>query len=58
MGKTLPLKEIRVVNFGWIWAGPVAGQTLALLGAEVLKIESRQRLDMTRTLPPFGGGIP
>jgi benzylsuccinate CoA-transferase BbsF subunit len=56
--RTLPLKGIRVVNFGWVWAGPVVGQTLAFLGAEVLKIESRQRLDMTRTLPPFAEGKP
>ncbi len=54
----LPLAGIRVVNFGWVWAGPVVGQTLAFLGAEVLKVESRQRLDMTRTLPPFAEGKP
>ncbi|MFO1467737.1 MAG: CoA transferase [Steroidobacteraceae bacterium] len=58
MDKALPLKGIRVVNLGWVWAGPVAGQTLALLGAEVLKVESRQRIDMMRTLPPFAEGIP
>ncbi|MBP6104955.1 MAG: CoA transferase [Steroidobacteraceae bacterium] len=58
MGKTLPLQGIRVINFGWVWAGPVAGQTLAFLGAEVLKVESRQRIDMTRTLPPFAEGQP
>lgn len=58
MTNALPLKGIRVVNFGWVWAGPVVGQTLAFLGAEVLKVESRQRLDMTRTLPPFAEGKP
>ena len=46
-----------MANFGWGWLGPVAGQTLALLGAEVYKIESRARIDINRTLPPFGGGI-
>ena len=45
---------IRVANFGWVWAGPVVGQTLGFLGAEVYKIESRARIDLTRTLPPFG----
>jgi crotonobetainyl-CoA:carnitine CoA-transferase CaiB-like acyl-CoA transferase len=37
--------------------GPVAGQTLGFLGAEVLKIESRARIDMTRNLPPFAEGM-
>lgn len=52
----LPLKGVRVVNFGWVWAGPIVGQTLGFLGAEVLKIESRSRLDPMRRMPPFQGG--
>ncbi len=51
-----PLEGIRVANFGWVWAGPVVGQTLAFLGAEVYKVESYKRVDMTRALPPYGGG--
>ena len=58
MTNPLPLKGLRVVNFGWVWAGPVVGQTLGFLGAEVLKIESAARVDMTRNLPPFADGIP
>jgi benzylsuccinate CoA-transferase BbsF subunit len=53
----LPLHGVRVVNFGWVWAGPVVGQTLGFLGAEVLKIESHARIDLTRNLPPFAGGV-
>lgn len=58
MTKALPLKGVRVVNFGWVWAGPVVGQTLGFLGADVIKIESYARVDMTRNLPPFAEGKP
>lgn len=56
MKKAGPLQGIRVVNFGWVWAGPVTGQTLGFLGAEVLKVESLARVDLTRSLPPFAEG--
>ncbi|MFN8628485.1 MAG: CoA transferase [Candidatus Binatia bacterium] len=57
MAKALPLQNIRVANFGWVWAGPVVGQTLSYLGAEVYKIESHARVDMNRMLPAFAGGV-
>ena len=56
MNARLPLAGIRVANFGWGWAGPVTGQTLSRLGAEVYKIESRARIDINRTIPPFAPG--
>jgi benzylsuccinate CoA-transferase BbsF subunit len=52
-----PLAGLRVANFGWVWAGPMVGQTLGFLGAEVYKIESRARIDMSRTIPPFAEGV-
>lgn len=58
MTQSLPLQGVRVVNFGWVWAGPVTGQTLAFMGAEVFKVESYARVDMTRNLPPFAEGEP
>ncbi len=58
MANALPLQGIRVVNFGWVWAGPVVGQTLGFLGADVFKVESYARVDMTRNLPPFANGEP
>ena len=57
MPRALPLEGIRVCNFGSGWLGPVFGQTLAFLGAEVYKVESRARIDINRRLPPFGGGV-
>lgn len=57
MEHNLPLKGIRVVNLGWVWAGPVTGQTLSFMGAEVYKVESRVRIDLTRNLPPYAEGV-
>jgi len=36
------------VDFAWAWAGSQATSILALLGAEVIKIESRRRIDHSR----------
>ena len=49
----LPLKNLRVINFGWVWASPVLGHTLGDMGAQVIKIESRKRPDVIRVLPPM-----
>lgn len=47
--KAQPLKGVRVLEFCWIWAGPLLGQFLADLGAEVIKIESYTRFDPYRS---------
>ncbi|MBI3302718.1 MAG: CoA transferase [Deltaproteobacteria bacterium] len=43
-----PLSGVRVADFSVHAAGPFAGLMLAELGAEVIKIESAARLDITR----------
>lgn len=49
-----PLKDIRVIDLSQVLAGPFATYQMALMGAEVLKIEKPGEGDWTRT----GGAIP
>lgn len=48
-----PLDGVRVVELARILAGPWAGQTLADLGADVIKVEAAQGDDTRRWGPPF-----
>lgn len=48
-----PLEGLRVVELARILAGPWIGQTLADLGAEVIKVEAPEGDDTRRWGPPF-----
>jgi benzylsuccinate CoA-transferase BbsF subunit len=45
------LRGYRVLDFGTAWAGSIPGHVLADFGAEVIKVESRQRVDLLRYGP-------
>lgn len=44
----LPLEGIRVADFSWVWAGPFSTMLMAMLGAEVIKVEGHKRTDLLR----------
>ncbi|MGO4914440.1 CaiB/BaiF CoA transferase family protein [Pseudogemmobacter sp. W21_MBD1_M6] len=50
---TAPLAGLKVIELARILAGPWAGQTLADLGAEVIKVEAPEGDDTRKWGPPF-----
>ena len=52
--RALPFQGLRVLDMTSFWAGPLTGHVLALLGAEVVHLESSTRPDGARLV----GGVP
>lgn len=49
---------LKVADFAWVAALPLASKDLANLGARVVKVESENFVDPLRMLPPWKDGIP
>jgi crotonobetainyl-CoA:carnitine CoA-transferase CaiB-like acyl-CoA transferase len=47
-----PLQGVRVIELTKVWAGPYAGKVLAMLGAEVIKVETATKPEEMRA---YGG---
>ncbi len=50
---TRPLDGLKVLDLTWSIAGPYVGRGLADFGATVVKVETQQRVDVTRTVMPL-----
>jgi crotonobetainyl-CoA:carnitine CoA-transferase CaiB-like acyl-CoA transferase len=50
---SLPLAGVKILDLFWVVAGPGATRMLADYGATVVHVESRKRLDMLRSVPPY-----
>lgn len=48
MSRSGPLAHLRVLDFSWVWSGPLVTAILAEFGAQVIKIEHGERLDSSR----------
>lgn len=49
------LDGVRIIDFGWVLAEPYGSMLLSYMGAEVIKVETRTRIDEQRT--HTGGGL-
>ena len=53
VSKELPLKGVKILDLMWAMAGPAASRVLADYGAEIIRVESGNKIDAVRTLQPF-----
>jgi len=49
----LPLEGLKVLDFMWVMAGPAGTRVLADYGAQVVRVESANKIETARTIQPF-----
>lgn len=54
---TSPLGNLKILDFSTLLPGPYATMMLADLGADIIRIEAPNRVDLVRMMPPFDGGV-
>jgi crotonobetainyl-CoA:carnitine CoA-transferase CaiB-like acyl-CoA transferase len=52
-----PLEGVKILDFMWAMAGPAAARVLTDYGAEVIRVESVNKMDAARTLQPFRDNV-
>ncbi|MDA3041302.1 MAG: CoA transferase [Actinomycetota bacterium] len=52
-----PLEGLKILDFMWVMAGPAATRVLADWGADIVRLESANRIDTARTLQPFRDNV-
>jgi len=57
-GRRSPFDGLKIVSFAWAVVGPVTMRYFADYGATVIRIETRRRPDLTRSLLPIKDGKP
>lgn len=57
MSNKRPLEGVRVCDFSWVGAGPTTTRLLAEFGADVIRLESKSKLDLLRLIGPYKDGI-
>jgi benzylsuccinate CoA-transferase BbsF subunit len=50
------LSQVKVLDLGWVFAGPFVARFLGDYVATVIKVESSNRVDPLRTMSPYAGG--
>src|SRR5690554_8209716 len=52
-----PLSTLKILDFSTLLPGPYATMMLADMGADVLRVEAPDRVDLTKVMRPFVGNF-